>query len=536
MKSRRSFLRASALAAAGMMLPAASSCSKKDTIFKGTLSGPDAALGHRLRDGNLPALPAVTEKEKIVIVGGGIAGLSAARALSKKQFSFRLLELETQAGGNSRNGENTISKYPLGAHYLPIPSLHNTELIQFLQECNVITGFVNHLPVYNEYHLCFDPKERLYINHHWQDGLIPYDGVPRKEQLEIERFLARMNEYRHLIGKDGRMAFSIPVNESSQDADLLRLDTLSMRDFLNQHNFTSPHLHWYVNYCCADDFGSSIADTSAWAGIHYFASRKGQAFNAKSDDVLTWPEGNHWLVQQLKKDIQKAIHTSCLVYRIQPVDNHVEVDYFDASSNTTVRLIADHVIVASPQFINKHIVQAARAFDFNAFQYAPWMVSNLTLTNPLSAKRGEPMCWDNVIYGSDALGYVNAAHQITKSYADEKQVITYYKPLLGSDCAAQRVQAQRSEVNAWRELIVNDLKGAHANIHDVIENTEVWIWGHGMIRPHPGFIWGADRKNAQQTIGNKIFFAHTDLSGISVFEEGFYSGLKAANQLMTAYA
>jgi hypothetical protein len=35
-------------------------------------------------------------------------------------------------------------------------------------------------------------------------------------------------------------------------------------------------------------------------GIHYFASRDALARDADGDDVLTWPEGNGWLVHKLR--------------------------------------------------------------------------------------------------------------------------------------------------------------------------------------------------------------------------------------------
>lgn len=33
-----------------------------------------------------------------------------------------------------------------------------------------------------------------------------------------------------------------------------------------------------------------LKETSAWAGIHYFASRNGRGANTESQDVITWPE------------------------------------------------------------------------------------------------------------------------------------------------------------------------------------------------------------------------------------------------------
>ena len=50
-----------------------------------------------------------------------------------------------------------------------------------------------------------------------------------------------------------------------------------------------------------------------------------------------------------------------------------------------------------------------------------------------------------------------------------------------------------------------------------------------MISPRPGFIWGGERQKAMQPYRN-IHFAHTDLSGIALFEEAFYHGLRAAEE------
>jgi hypothetical protein len=55
-----------------------------------------------------------------------------------------------------------------------------------------------------------------------------------------------------------------------------------------------------------------------------------------------------------------------------------------------------------------------------------------------------------------------------------------------------------------------------------------------MIAPEPGFINGDARKLAATPINNSLFFAHTDLSGISIFEEAFYQGIGAAKQVISA--
>jgi hypothetical protein len=41
----------------------------------------------------------------------------------------------------------------------------------------------------------------------------------------------------------------------------------------------------------------------------------------------------------------------------------------------------------------------------------PWLVANMHLRAPLHDRPGAPPSWDNVMYGSTGLGYVDARHQ-----------------------------------------------------------------------------------------------------------------------------
>src|SRR5260370_26298560 len=78
-------------------------------------------MGNLCRDrADFPAAKRV-EKVPVVIIGGGIAGLSAAWRLRKHGFNdFVLLEMSAQPGGNARWGENEITAYPWAAHCVPV--------------------------------------------------------------------------------------------------------------------------------------------------------------------------------------------------------------------------------------------------------------------------------------------------------------------------------------------------------------------------------------------------------------------------------
>ena len=211
--------------------------------------------------------------------------------------------------------------------------------------------------------------------------------------------------------------------------------------------------------------------------VHYFASRRSDSANAPSDAVLTWPEGNYWLIKQLENGLTAQIRARTLAYGVKLLKDKVEVLAFDAAENTCHRIVADKVIMATPQFINKRLLRGAnRPMNYNSFHYAPWMVANLTLTGSLAESHGEPLCWDNVIYGSDSLGYVNAMHQHVSTERPEK-VITYYKPLTEDDALSARIKAYAKSYSEWKSEIVSDLGTAHRNINNDIQEMNVWLWG-----------------------------------------------------------
>jgi len=500
--------------------------------FRGSIVGGNAALGHALRDGRFPPVSQVSQTG-IVIVGGGIGGLSAARRLQKRGFSdFTLLELEARPGGNAICGQNAVSAYPWGAHYVPIAGSDCSEVRELFEELGVITGRdSNALPTYNEEFLCADPMERLYLHGRWQEGFVPQLGVSDAEQRTIQAFFDAMRGFQTRRGQDGRRAFTIPLDASSQDEEFTRMDGITMAEYLRRRGwFGCTPLRWYVNYCCRDDYGAGIEQVSAWAGVHYFASRDGRASNAPGYAVVTWPEGNGWFVRQLQSTIHGRIRSSCAVWSVEvDGDNMVLVDFFDAEQHNSCRLRAGGVVWAAPQFIAQRVVRPWGTRPGGIVQYSPWMVANITV-NAIPAGRGMDLAWDNVFYDSDSLGYVVATHQSVRP-VPRQTVLTYYQPFDEDEPAIARQKMLTRTYDEWCEGILADLSRAHPDIAETVTQLDVWLWGHAMVRPVPGYIWGGSRHQLAAPVGN-IVFAHSDLSGIAIFEEAYTRGVRAADALL----
>ncbi|MBK7543719.1 MAG: NAD(P)-binding protein [Candidatus Competibacteraceae bacterium] len=526
---------------AGVALAAGSADTwRRSTAFKtpplpeGGIVGAADGFGHRLRTGAFPA-PTETLKASAIIVGGGIAGLSAGWKLLKSGCSdFLILELEPAVGGNARWGQNAISAYPWGAHYLPFPTEESRAARELLADFGVLLGdpFAP-APSYDERYINFAPQERLYAHGVWHESLWPQIGVRRRDLDQYHRFQDLMADYRTRRGADGRKAFAIPIDFSARDAALLALDRLSMRDFLLRQGLDSEPLHWYVNYACRDDYGCRYEQTSAWMGIHYFASRDALAQDADGDDVLTWPEGNGWLVERLRERLAAHLVTDALVWRIAELDRALAVDAWRPHENRSTRHLARAAIWAAPVFqaptVFRELAPELTA-AIREFQYAPWLVANLSLRAFPEERRGAPLSWDNVLYDSGALGYVVATHQHLTAHADQT-VFTWYQALCDGPPAQERQRLLATPWATWAEYILNDLSRPHPDIRQLVTRLDAMRWGHAMVCPRPGFVWSEARQRLER-MGDRIAFAHSDLSGYSVFEEANYRGVLAAERVL----
>lgn len=531
---RRDFLKTLALTAC---LPG---CSPSASSFpQGELLGVSDVLGHRLRDGGFPAASGQRRLDT-VIVGAGIAGLSAAWALQRAGVEdFAVLELEAEIGGNSRASNNAFTAYPWGAHYLPIPTQESRATRVMLAEFGVLQGDVaDPRPRYDELALCHAPQERLYFNGYWQDGIVPHMGLNRADLQQLQHFEELIQRYKQRRDAQGRKAFAIPMELSSRAADLLALDRISFHDFLLGQGFTAQALHWYADYCCRDDFGCSAAHTSAWAGLHYFCCRDGEAANAAPDSVLTWPQGNAWLARKLAEKAGARIQVGVVVFNVEETRGGVRLDVFHVAENRSERILAEHLIWAAPLFQLSRVQRNIAGELKNAIgqiSHAPWLSANLTLSAPpANAPSGAPLSWDNVIYGAQSLGYVVANHQHLR-VTPAPTVLTYYRALAQDTPQQARTRLLNTPWRIWAEDILRELSAPHPDLPQLVQRIDIWRNGHAMVRPTPGFIWGQARQRLVQP-GKLLHLAHADLSGFSLFEEAQYRGVVAAEQVLRGMA
>ena len=548
---RRQFL---ATAAASAL----AGCQEAPRTLAGGFTGIDLARGHQLRDllktGQFPA-PAVVRRTQVVIAGGGVAGLAAARALRLAGVDdFALLELEDAAGGNSRGGMVNGIACPLGAHYLPVPGEHAREVQDLLEELGLRQRVAGRWQ-YDERHLCHSPQERLFFQGEWQEGLLPVHGVGEATLAQYRRFARQVQA----LGQAAR--FTMPALKGFDAKRLLAsvhqaLDAMTFDEWLGREGLDDPHLRWYLDYSCRDDYGAGTARVSAWAGIHYFASRHG--FHAPGDAapeereaVLTWPEGNGWLTRRLAEPLRAGgqLRTGCSVLRISEGRHGVEVDAFHHATGNVERWQAQRCVVALPVFVAARVVQQAPAFLREAarrLQWAPWLVANIHIDAPLQDRPGAAPAWDNVLYqdaNPGGLGYVDAGHQRLEPGAllAGPTVLSYYQAL--GDLPQGREQLATQPWDHWAHAALATLAAPHPDLARRATRVDITRYGHAMAIPTPGSLGFFSQIGLQRPAGlrkpllngerapwlptpatARLVFAHSDWSGYSVFEEAFTRG------------
>ena len=486
--------------------------------------------GHALRDARRLPEPGGEIRCEVAVLGSGVAGLTAAWRLAREGLGDVRVVAGPELHGNAAAGAMAGNAHPRGAHYLPLPSRESMHVREMLHAAGVILDDPGaEAPEYDESAVVHAPRERLYVDGRWQDGLLAEGPRFAGEAAQRERFFATTAALAASVGSDGRPAFAVPIALSSVDGRWRGLDGFSFAAWLDRKGFTAPGLRAYLDYACRDEFGATPERVSAWIGLHYFAAVRGRGRSLGEGALLTWADGLNPLLRQL----QPATLLAGSAWQVRERARDVEVLVVDGGRST--RLIAKRVVCAMPLHVAARVVEGIAGYGFDAAELpdsAPWMVANF-LMKRFPREQGEaPLSWDNVVHGSPALGYVVSTHQLIRAARPERTVFTAYRCLADRSPQAARqwlASASPSELHAAAAVDLAEVYGVELWRH--AEAVELCLRGHGMAVPAPGFLGNASLVALREADG-RLLFAHGDLSGYSVFEEAAWWGWRAAAKIL----
>jgi protoporphyrinogen oxidase len=424
---------------------------------------------HQLRDGHPFERPDATRKAGIVIVGGGVAGLSAAYFLRGKEWL--LLEKEPQFGGNALQEEFEGQIYGTGSAF----AFRGDEGDQLAAEIGLQLPFVNKP----------DPTivNKTFVPDTWKAGLdqLPY---PKEVRESFKKFRED----------------TIKINVREKMAEL------DAQPFSNFTAGYAPEVQQWWDAFGPSNWGATTEESSAFVGL----ANVQDLLSGDDAKRVILPGGlgciTHKLVEVLQPKFKERMLDNAAVVAVVQEKDAVRVTYHHDGKLTTVSTKA--VLMCTPKHITSRIVMGLPSEQQTAmrhYRYAPYPVVNVIFNKPVY-NRG----YDNWCPGNTFTDFIVADWTIQKNpgYKQKHNILTFYTPLR---------ELQRSTL-----LDENDCKTLAARVLTDFQNlmpefnidpvqVRIYRRGHPMFMAVPG-QYTRNRLIASHPM-DRIFFGNADSGG-----------------------
>ncbi|MBT7095925.1 FAD-dependent oxidoreductase [Candidatus Poribacteria bacterium] len=534
-------------AAAGASLPFLDGCASPPSDgalpFDGAVVGEAHALCHDMRDGLVAVDPVASAEHvyDVIIVGGGASGVAAAWKLLRSGVrNILLVEHGPELGGTSVSGELGGQRFAWAAHYIESPAPGGAPMQEICEDLGIIRDYIDGWPLVDPRYVVAEPEVGLLAGSAWRPVHFPMQVAESRDVVEYERF--RQDMYRWVTWRDsaGRPAFGRPIGRTSPSDEARDLDHITMAAYLDRLGIESDLVRWYVNNRVVDEYGCGIEDASAWAGVQFWAQSNSSFTDFEppgtpSPAVLSWPEGNSFLVNGMARDLtpsQKRLRS--LVVNVRNASDRALVTCLDDTGSERTTLQAKAVIYAAPKhaiyYVIPDLVGAGRD-EFNACKYIPWVTAAGHVRRPPATDPRHPLTWETLGHEAWGLGYIDNRHMTRRDDGfDTPTVLTFYAALC-EDIDEDRRTLLNEGWDYWARAILGALQQMHPGIESLITRLDVRKWGHAMIAMRPGYLWGPERRRMLRPFG-RVHFAGVDIAGTPVFEQAAHRGVEAAEAAM----
>jgi Flavin containing amine oxidoreductase len=433
------------------------------------VEGEHFEICHQIRDGHRFDLPAATAKTGIAIVGGGVAGLSAAYFLRGKEWL--LLEKEDHFGGNAYQEEFDGQPFATGSAY----AYHGDEGDLLASELGLKLPMVN-MP---------DPTlvNGTYVPDTWKTGIteLPYP----------KEIVASFLKFREDVLK-------MKIKER-----MTELDALPFSRFTAAY---APEVQQWWDIYGPSNWGATTPDTSAYVGLY----NANDLFTGGDGKRAILPGGlgciTHKLVETLQPKYKERMLGEATVVAALPEKDSVNVTYLREGKLTTVS--AKVVLMCTPKHITSRIIPGLPAEQRTAMRrtrFAPYPVVNLIFDKPVY-NRG----YDNWCPGNSFTDFIVADWTVRNDpgYKQKNNILSCYTPLREE---FRPTLLEEADCRTLAARVLADFQKILPEFN--VDPVEVRIYrrGHPMFISAPG-QYTKNRVAAAQPM-DRIYFGGNDSGG-----------------------
>ena len=460
------------------------------------IEGESNTICHQVRDGKVFSRPAASAKRDVVIVGGGVSGLSAAYFL--RNLDFVILEKEPHWGGNAYAMEYDGSLYGTGTAFMLSDEDEAMGLVKEIGLEILPTKIADSTIVNGQW-----------VGSCWGDGIdkLPYPASVREAFKKFRKEMIAID-----LDKRTQELFNQPFS------DLLK-------------GYPEELTSWWDCYGTST-YGANCADAAAGIGV---SEAQDVMRESQDDDRYTFPGGlaaiPRKIAEILGAQAPERLQTGATTIAVVPGKEDVQVTYLQGAELKTVS--AKTVIVAAPKFITRRIVEGLPEKQSEAMgkiRYVPYAVVNLIFDKPVYNRSFDTWC-----PGTSFTDIVVADWVLQKNKPDYKQkhnILTFYTPLLEEERAYLLTDAGTKKVGA---KVLRDFQKALAEFN--VDPVEVHIYrrGHPMYMTTPGLY--TEVQPLARAPMDRVFFANTDSEGPeSTTNEAIVAAQRAVKQVQARLA
>jgi monoamine oxidase len=443
--------------------------SRADGAHPPVVHGEHFEVCHRVRDGHPFDRPDASRKADIVIVGGGVAGLSAAYFLRAKDFL--LLEKEGHFGGNAYQEEYGGQPFCTGSAY----AYRDDEGDQLASEIGLKL-----LPVNNPDSTIVN---KTFVPDTWKTGIdqLPY---PKPVRDSFQKY------------RDDMLKINLRERMAELDAQPLTKFTAAYAPEVQQ---------WWDGYG-PSNWGAVCEDSSAYAGI---GAMQDLATGGDAKRVIL-PGGigciTHKLVEVLEPRCKDRMLGDATVIAVREDKDAVQVTYYHDGKLTTVS--AKVVLMCTAKYITSRLVLNLPSDQKTAMRhtrYAPYPVVNVIFDKPVYNRGYDTWC-----PGSSFTDFIVADWTVLgmPGYQQKNNILSFYTPLRENQ-RSTLLDEDNCKSLAARVLADFQKLMPEFNVNPV--EVRIYRRGHPMHMATPG-QYTKNRLAAAHPM-DRIYFGNADSGG-----------------------